>query len=59
MGRASTGKRLRSAGIRWSEAIAVGRLPFVVERVKNDLGIKAMHREDGTRRWNLCAARAQ
>jgi putative transposase len=29
---------------RWSEAIAVGSLPFV-ERVKNDLGIKAMHRE--------------
>jgi putative transposase len=36
---------------RWSEAIAVGTLAFV-ERVKNDLGIKAMHREvletDGT-----------
>ena len=36
---------------RWSEAIAVGSLPFV-ERVKSDLGIKAMHREvletDGT-----------
>jgi putative transposase len=36
---------------RWSEAIAVGSLAFV-ERVKNDLGIKAMHREvvqaDGT-----------
>ena len=36
---------------RWSEAIAVGRLAFV-ETVKNDLGIKAMHREvletDGT-----------
>jgi putative transposase len=36
---------------RWSEAIAVGSLPFV-ERVKDDLGIKAMHREvlktDGT-----------
>ena len=29
---------------RWSEAIAVGSLPFV-ETVKNDLGIKAMHRE--------------
>jgi putative transposase len=29
---------------RWSEAIAVGSLDFV-ERVKNDLGIKAMHRE--------------
>jgi hypothetical protein len=28
---------------RWSEAIAVGSLPFV-ERVKNDLGVKAMHR---------------
>jgi hypothetical protein len=27
----------------WSEAIAVGSLPFV-ERVKNDLGVKAMHR---------------
>ena len=36
---------------RWSEAIAVGSLAFV-ERVKDDLGIKAMHREviktDGT-----------
>jgi len=36
---------------RWSEAIAVGSLAFV-ERVKNDLGIKAIHREvletDGT-----------
>jgi len=29
---------------RWSEAIAVGSLVFV-ERVKNDLGVKAMHRE--------------
>jgi hypothetical protein len=29
---------------RWSEAIAVGSLAFV-ERVKTDLGIKAMHRE--------------
>lgn len=29
---------------RWSEAIAVGRLAFV-ERVKNDLGVKAVHRE--------------
>jgi putative transposase len=36
---------------RWSESIVVGTLDFV-ERVKNDLGIKAMHREvletDGT-----------
>jgi REP-associated tyrosine transposase len=36
---------------RWSEAIAVGSLAFV-ERIKNDLGAKAMHREllqaDGT-----------
>jgi hypothetical protein len=36
---------------RWSEAIAVGSLAFV-ERIKGDLGIKAMHREvletDGT-----------
>jgi hypothetical protein len=36
---------------RWSEAIAVGSLAFV-ERIKDDLGIKAMHREvletDGT-----------
>jgi hypothetical protein len=35
----------------WSEALAIGRLAFV-ERVKSDLGIKAMHREvletDGT-----------
>jgi hypothetical protein len=30
--------------MRWSEAIAVGSLAFV-ERVKNDLGIKAMHRQ--------------
>ena len=29
---------------RWSEAIAVGSLVFV-ERVKNDLGVKVMHRE--------------
>jgi hypothetical protein len=29
---------------RWSEAIAVGSLIFV-ERIKNDLGIKAMHRD--------------
>ena len=29
---------------RWSEAIAVGGLAFV-ERVKNDLGVKTMHRE--------------
>ena len=29
---------------RWSEAIAVGSLAFV-ERVKNDLGVKAKHRE--------------
>jgi hypothetical protein len=40
---------------RWSEAIAVGSLAFV-ERVKSDLGIKAMHREvlktDGT--YALC-----
>ena len=36
---------------RWSEAIAVGSLAFV-ETVKNDLGVKAAHREvleaDGT-----------
>ena len=36
---------------RWSEAIAVGSLPFV-ETVKNDLGVKAIHRKvvqaDGT-----------
>jgi putative transposase len=36
---------------RWSEAIAVGSLAFV-ETVKNDLGIRATHREvlpaDGT-----------
>jgi hypothetical protein len=38
-------------GARWSEAIAVGSLAFV-EKVKSELGIKAMHREveqaDGT-----------
>jgi REP-associated tyrosine transposase len=36
---------------RWSEAIAVGSFAFV-ETVKNNLGVKAMHREvieaDGT-----------
>jgi putative transposase len=36
---------------RWSEAIAVGSLAFV-EKVKSELGVKAMHRElvqvDGT-----------
>ena len=36
---------------RWSEALAVGSLAFV-ETVKNDLGVKATHREvleaDGT-----------
>ena len=36
---------------RWSEAIAVGSLSFV-EKVKNELGVKAAHREaievDGT-----------
>jgi putative transposase len=35
----------------WSESIAIGSLAFV-ERIKNDLGVKAMHREvlqaDGT-----------
>lgn len=29
---------------RWSEAIAVGNLRFV-EKVKSELGVKAMHRE--------------
>ena len=29
---------------RWSEALAVGSMAFV-ERVKNDLGIKAVHRD--------------
>ena len=29
---------------RWSEALAVGSLAFV-ERVKNDLGVKAAHRD--------------
>jgi hypothetical protein len=29
---------------RWSEEIAVGSLAFA-ERVKNDLGVKAMHHE--------------
>ena len=36
---------------RWSEAVAVGSLAFV-EKVKSELGIKALHREleqvDGT-----------
>jgi hypothetical protein len=36
---------------RWSEAVAVGRLAFV-EKVKGELGVKALHREleqiDGT-----------
>ena len=30
--------------VRWSEAIAVGRLKFV-ENIKSDLGIRAAHRE--------------
>ena len=30
---------------RWSETLAVGSLAFV-ERVKNDLGVKAAHREE-------------
>jgi putative transposase len=38
------GNGLASRDDRWSESIAVGSLAFV-ERVKNDLGIKAMHRE--------------
>jgi hypothetical protein len=29
---------------RWSEAVAVGSLAFV-EKVKSELGIKALHRE--------------
>ena len=41
-------KRWKAAGApredRWSEALAVGSLAFV-ERVKNDLGVKAAHRE--------------
>jgi hypothetical protein len=43
---------------RWSESIAVGSLAFV-ERVKNDLGIKAAHREVLEADGNVCAARAQ
>jgi len=35
---------LASRDDRWSESIAVGTLDFV-ERIKSDLGIKAMHRE--------------
>jgi len=39
---------LRNSGVlerrRWSEAIAVGSLTFV-EKVKGELGIKAVHRE--------------
>ena len=41
----------RNEKSRWSEAIAVGSLAFV-ETVKNDLGVKARHRDvieaDGT-----------
>jgi len=48
-------KRLRDEtsvrDARWSEAVAVGSLAFV-EKVKSELGIKALHREleqiDGT-----------
>jgi putative transposase len=40
---------------RWSEAIAVGSLAFV-ERVKNDLGVKAKHRD--VIEAELCTARA-
>jgi len=36
--------RLAVRDVRWSEAIAVGSLVFA-EKVKSELGIKAMHRE--------------
>jgi hypothetical protein len=35
---------LAARDARWSEAVAVGSLAFV-EKVKSDLGIKALHRE--------------
>jgi hypothetical protein len=38
------GSELSLRAVRWSEAIAVGSLVFV-EKVKNDLGVKAMHRK--------------
>jgi putative transposase len=34
----------RARNDRWSEAIAVGSLAFV-EKVKGELGVKALHRE--------------
>ena len=40
----------------WSEAIAVGSLAFV-ETVKNNLGVKARHRDVIRSRWKLCTAR--
>ena len=51
MGRASDENGDAPREYRWSEALAVGSLAFV-ESVKNDLGVKAAHREvlavDGT-----------
>jgi hypothetical protein len=43
---------------RWSEAIAVGSLAFV-EKVKSELGVKAMQSRTGASRWNLCTAGAE
>jgi hypothetical protein len=39
----------------WSEAIAIGSLPFV-EKVKSELGVKALHRE-GEQLGGACALR--
>jgi putative transposase len=51
MDREALESKLAARDDRWSEAIAVGSLAFV-ETVKNDLGIRATHREvlpaDGT-----------
>jgi putative transposase len=43
---------------RWSQAIAVGSLAFV-EKVKSELGVKAMQSRTGASRWNLCTAGAE
>jgi putative transposase len=43
---------------RWSEAVAVGSLAFV-EKIKGELGVKALHREVEQLRWKLCVARTR
>jgi hypothetical protein len=42
--RSLSGDELSVGDARWSEAVAVSSLAFV-EKVKSELGIKALHRE--------------